>query len=258
MAPIVFEGIARREERSGHEAFLMSKFAGAIEETVHRKIIVDTRELRSSLPYVLYRHKFVLEPRTIDIGDYILTPTICIERKSTADLISSLNSGRLYTQVEQMSRKYETCILLIEFDENKPFSLLPGNDIRSEISIADVASKLCLLLLHFRTLKIIWSPSLAATAEMFLDLKRDQPDPICQEEESSGRGAGTEPGDPTARDLLLSLPGVNQQNCYIIMKHVKNVRELCTRSRADLEDLLGVENARKLYTFLHEPIVLSK
>ena len=34
-------------------------------------------------------------PLTISIGDYIITPEMCVERKSLPDLISSFNSGRL-------------------------------------------------------------------------------------------------------------------------------------------------------------------
>lgn len=60
-----------------------------------RKIIVDTRDLRSSLPFLLHIYGFEIEPLTIPIGDYILSPTICVERKSLPDLIQSLNSGRL-------------------------------------------------------------------------------------------------------------------------------------------------------------------
>lgn len=59
----------------------------------------------------------------LQIGDYILTPDICVERKSISDLIGSLNSGRLYTQCIQMTRFYKKAILLIEFDQNKPFHL---------------------------------------------------------------------------------------------------------------------------------------
>ena len=60
-----------------------------------RKIIVDTRDLRSSLPFLLHLYGFEIEPLTIPIGDYILSPTVCVERKSLPDLIQSLNSGRL-------------------------------------------------------------------------------------------------------------------------------------------------------------------
>lgn len=60
-----------------------------------KRIIVDTRDLRSSLPFLLHLYGFEIEPLTIPIGDYILSPSICVERKSLPDLIQSLNSGRL-------------------------------------------------------------------------------------------------------------------------------------------------------------------
>lgn len=88
------------------------------------KIIVDMREFRSELPALIHRRGIEIEPVTISVGDYVLTSEICIERKSLSDLIQSLNSGRLYQQCVQMSRYYTKPMLLIEFDQNKPFQLL--------------------------------------------------------------------------------------------------------------------------------------
>lgn len=59
------------------------------------QVIVDVREFRSSLPSLLHGGGFDVTPLTISIGDYIITPEMCVERKSIADLISSFNSGRL-------------------------------------------------------------------------------------------------------------------------------------------------------------------
>lgn len=61
------------------------------------------------------------------VGDYILTPDICLERKSVSDLIQSLNSGRLYNQAQAMTRHYARPMLLIEFDKDKPFDLQVGH-----------------------------------------------------------------------------------------------------------------------------------
>ena len=48
---------------------------------------------------------------------------MCVERKSLNDLIESLSNGRLVNQVNSMCRYYKIPILLIEFDQNKPFIL---------------------------------------------------------------------------------------------------------------------------------------
>lgn len=75
----------------------MTSYNAAIKDPEFpRKIIVDTRDLRSSLPFLLYNYGFEIDPLTIPVGDYILSPSICVERKSLPDLIQSLNSGRLY------------------------------------------------------------------------------------------------------------------------------------------------------------------
>jgi DNA excision repair protein ERCC-4 len=87
------------------------------------KVIVDMREFRSELPSMLHKRGFQIEPVTLEVADYVLTPTICVERKSINDLIESLSNGRLYNQCNAMSRSYKTPILLIEFDRNKPFQL---------------------------------------------------------------------------------------------------------------------------------------
>lgn len=61
----------------------------------HPRIIVDMREFRSSLPSMLHAASIQVIPCTLQVGDYILTPDICVERKSLTDLVQSLNSGRL-------------------------------------------------------------------------------------------------------------------------------------------------------------------
>jgi DNA excision repair protein ERCC-4 len=58
-------------------------------------VTVDLREFRSSLPPILYAEGIQIMPYTLQVGDYILSPDMCVERKSVADLIQSFNSGRL-------------------------------------------------------------------------------------------------------------------------------------------------------------------
>lgn len=87
------------------------------------KVIVDMREFRSELPSFIWKRGIDIEPVTLEVGDYILTPEICIERKSVSDLIGSLNNGRLYQQATQMTRFYKQPMLLIEFDQKQNFHL---------------------------------------------------------------------------------------------------------------------------------------
>lgn len=88
-----------------------------------KSVVVDSREFRSALPFALFDINLEVVPCTLEVGDYVLSPTICVERKSISDLVSSFKSGRLYTQCEAMSSHYKQPILLIEFDPQKCFSL---------------------------------------------------------------------------------------------------------------------------------------
>lgn len=85
-----------------------------LEQSSLGKIIVDTRDLRSALPFVLYRAEFKVIPATIEVGDYILSKDICIERKSVPDLISSLQCGRLFTQLQSMTALYKRSVDLVQ------------------------------------------------------------------------------------------------------------------------------------------------
>ncbi|KAK4690424.1 DNA excision repair protein ERCC-4, partial [Lecanoromycetidae sp. Uapishka_2] len=128
------------------------------------RIVVDVREFRSSLPSLLHGRSNIVVPCLLTVGDYVLTPNICIERKSVRDLISSFKNGRLFNQAETMLQHYKHPMLLIEFDQNKSFTLDTfGTDHTTSLIKADnpqdLQSKLALLTLAFPRLKIIWSSS---------------------------------------------------------------------------------------------------
>ncbi|XP_075974151.1 DNA repair endonuclease XPF mei-9 isoform X2 [Anticarsia gemmatalis] len=199
-------------------------------------VIVDMREFRSDLPALLHKKGINIEPVTIAIGDYILTPDICVERKSISDLIGSLNSGRLYTQCTQMCRNYSRPILLIEFDQNKPFNLQGHFVAATDTSGADIQQKLQLLTIHFPRLKLVWSPSPYATAELFYELKQGRKNPNVEE-------ALALSGDNTADDMFYErynilvhdfvqkLPGVNSKNLPRIMDRGVSLDHLISLSQ---------------------------
>ncbi|XP_029432485.1 DNA repair endonuclease XPF isoform X2 [Rhinatrema bivittatum] len=232
------------------------KAGGQEQRAVQQTIIVDMREFRSELPSLIHRRGIDIEPVTLEVGDYILTPDICVERKSVSDLIGSLNNGRLYTQCISMSRYYKRPILLIEFDPNKSFSLTSRASIHQEISVNDITSKLTLLTLHFPRLRILWCPSPHATAELFEELKQNRLQPDAAVAVAVTADSDTVPEsscyNPGPQDFLLKMPGVNAKNCRALMNHVKSIAELTTLSQNQLSEILGnVQSAKQLYDFIH-------
>ncbi|KAG1143281.1 hypothetical protein G6F37_006756 [Rhizopus arrhizus] len=224
-------------------------------------ITVDMREFRNVLPPILYARGIKIEPCTLQVGDYILSPEMCVERKSISDLIQSLNSGRLYTQCESMSLYYKIPILLIEFDQSKSFTLQGVSDLRDNIRLQDITSKLVVLTLTFPKLRIIWSSSPHETASIFEDLKKAEEEPNSEKAASIGAEEG-ESGETihnmTPQDVLRSMPGINSSNYKLIINKVNNLEELAKMSSREISKIIGEECGQKLYQFLQFNVQLKE
>ncbi|KAI4233380.1 MAG: hypothetical protein L6R40_007106 [Gallowayella cf. fulva] len=229
------------------------------------RVVVDVREFRSSLPSLLHGRSMVVVPCMLTVGDYVLTPTICIERKSVRDLISSFKNGRLFNQAETMLQHYKHPMLLIEFDQNKSFTLDPFADNSFEKSIKraddsrDLQSKIVLLTIAFPRLKIIWSSSPYQTAEIFAELKnkQDEPDPI--KAVQVGLGMGEDPYEQqsfntTPQDMLRAVPGVTAKNVMRLILEVGDLREVSNLGEDELDEMVGKEAGRQVYRFFNRSV----
>lgn len=227
------------------------------------RVVVDVREFRSSLPSLLHGRNMIIVPCMLTVGDYVLTPGICIERKSVSDLISSLNNGRLYNQAETMLQHYKNPMLLIEFDQNKSFTLEPFADLSSgpgasALQAQDVQSKIVLLTLAFPRLRIIWSSSPYQTAEIFEELKKqqDEPDPIraVQIGLEEGETADQRLFNQLPQDMLRAVPGVTEKNLSRITLEVQNIWELANMEEDNISVLVGKEAGRQIWRFFNRNV----
>ncbi|KAG0501147.1 hypothetical protein HPP92_001219 [Vanilla planifolia] len=219
------------------------------------RVIVDMREFMSSLPNVLHQKGMKVVPVTLDVGDYVLSPLVCVERKSISDLFQSFASGRLYHQVETMVRYYRIPVLLIEFSQDKSFSFQPSNDLGDDISPTSIISKLSLLVLHFPRLRLVWSRSVHATAEIFVSLKSNQDEP--DEAKATRVGVPSEDGiiendvraanyNTAAIEFLRRLPGVTDSIYRSLMDGCKNLAELAVLPVERLAELMGGQKPAKM------------
>mmetsp|Transcript_18847 Transcript_18847/g.31436 ORF Transcript_18847/g.31436 Transcript_18847/m.31436 type:complete len:475 (+) Transcript_18847:1828-3252(+) len=230
------------------------------------RVVVDIREFGSSLPSLLHLHHIEIFPVTLLVGDFILSPQICVERKGISDLFQSFASGRLYSQAEAMCRYYDLPCLLVEFSESNSFSLQSQTDIPSDIHTSNICSKMSLLALAFPNLRFLWSRNPHATVDIFKTLKHnfeeadvDRAIQVGSDGTTVGSGVGdTDLGDSTAdnihmtvNDILLALPGVNIQNCRKVTDNVECIADLSTLSVERLTPLIGPANARKLFAFFN-------
>ncbi|KAH9251060.1 hypothetical protein BASA81_011120 [Batrachochytrium salamandrivorans] len=216
------------------------------------KVVVDLREFNAILLNVLDLAGFELDPRTLQVGDYILSPDICLERKSIPDLVSSFNDGRLLHQCQLMTRHYKKPVLLLEFPENGPFRL----------NSPQLASRLVLLCLHFPHLGVVWAKNVRCAVDLFAEMQRNQLPPNGDKAEAvlAADSAAIKPSNEVdnhqAFDLLLQLPGVTRENAYRVARNANSLADLCKLSLKQLvENVFGEEdkpNAKLLFDFLQQ------
>ena len=257
-------------------------------------VVVDVREFRSALPSLLHGRNMVVLPCQITVGDYVLSPDICVERKSVRDLISSLKNGRLYNQAETMLQHYKYPVLLIEFDQNKAFtfdaftsssvptSFIPDN--ATAFSAPSFASGnlinpsnprsaqhlLVLLTLAFPRLKIIWSSSPYQTAEIFEELKKNNPEPdpmravqigldfdiSMAESDSSHAATGIQHRtfNQLPQDMLRAVPGVSPKVLERLILETGNIHQIANMEVNELEPLVGREVGRSIVRFFRRSV----
>ncbi|MCK5560780.1 MAG: DEAD/DEAH box helicase, partial [Thermoplasmata archaeon] len=77
-------------------------------------IIVDHREFSSNVVRRLAELEILIKPEQLNVGDYILSERVGVERKYTTDFLSSLIDGRLFEQLKRLKAAYVRPILIIE------------------------------------------------------------------------------------------------------------------------------------------------
>ncbi|OAA62497.1 DNA repair nuclease, XPF-type/Helicase [Niveomyces insectorum RCEF 264] len=240
------------------------------------RVVVDVREFRSSLPSLLHGRAMVVVPCMLTVGDYVLSPHICVERKSVSDLISSFRDGRLFSQCEAMFQHYRDPMLLIEFDQNKSFTLEPFADYSSSASTlhsssaaaaaaamataaTDLQSKIVLLTLAFPRLRILWASSPYETAEIFERLKAQEPEPDPVAAVRAGLDpharADDQPFNTEPQEMLAAVPGVTPKNIHRLLATTESIAAVATMDAAALEPLVGREAARQIEGFFKKDIL---
>ena len=257
----------------------------AIVETwyVRKQVIaIDSREFWSQIPHYIYQAGFWVIPIQLQIGDYILSDSIAIERKSVSsgDFHNSLCSGRLLTQTSKMTKFFKQPILLIEFDESIPFQL-KERELKSlcedDISIASIYTKLFVLVLNFPSLNLLWSETPLNTVQMFKSLKAGWNNPDLDKISKIGKLSNSNKEDDqgeSAIDIiqndsqeeedlhganssylfLSGLPGVFSDNIERIIWNISSLKDLWAKTENEIEVMIGTNNARKLHSFLHNKI----
>lgn len=131
----------------------------------------------------------------------------------------------------------------------------------SAVSNVDITQKLQLLTIHFPKLRLVWSPSPYATAQLFGELKQGKPEPDPMQAAALGSDESTRELESIADrmntniyDFLLKLPGITTRNIAKIMTKVKNLKELI---KMDMVKLKIFRKANDIHSLIQFEFYLS-
>jgi len=77
-------------------------------------IYVDERERSSEVPKILAARGASIVFKVLEVGDYVVSERVGIERKSASDFIRSIVDGRLFDQASRLKKAFEKPVIVVE------------------------------------------------------------------------------------------------------------------------------------------------
>jgi len=191
-------------------------------------ILVDTREFNSPVVRELSRMGYTIRSELLEIGDYILSDRVCVERKTVEDFLVSLKDGRLFQQMSTMKRAFLRPVVIIEGK-----GLFESGGINPASIYGAIAS-----IISDYGIPIIQSKDAVETASLLSAMsKREYAEsrPLPTRVDIGASEIGR-------RQLFLveGLPGVSAVLARRLLEHFGSVRAVMTASEEELMQVKGV------------------
>ena len=202
------------------------------------KIVVDSRELRSNVAKKLYELGVEIQSEPLEVGDFLLSDEVAVERKTVDDFLQSIIDGRLFSQLSHMVTCFAKPIVIIEGEEDiYTLRQIHPNAIRAAIAAIAV---------DFRV-PIISSQSEEETALFLYTIaKREQTE---KNKSVNIRGEKKPLSDKFLQEYLVAgLPGIGIGIARNMLKHFKTVEKVFTANEKELEavEKIGKLKAKKI------------
>ena len=209
------------------------------------RIYADVREEKSGIPAILEASGLIVIRKQLPMGDYIISDSIVVERKSAYDFARSLFDGRLFEQARRMSESYPMVVYVVEGD--------PGRIRRYAGRQKQLYSAMAALTLDYDA-RILISSGPQATAEIIKALAR----------RIQGQAGGRlvihkkprlEDVEAWQLYVVQSFPQVGPKTAEKILEHFGTVERFCRATMAELSKIpgLGEKKAEAIRRILITP-----
>jgi len=193
------------------------------------KIVVDHREYRSNVVKNLAVKGISVEPQQLDVGDYVLSTRIGVERKSVDDFLESLINGKLFKQVSQLREAYSRPVLILEGE-----NLLTKRNINHNAIFGSLAS----ISVDFG-IPVLTTKDASETADLLhVIAKREQRE---DKKDVAVRGEKTQMSLKERQQFLVEgLPNVSAVIAKRLLSHFGSIKDITNASEQELMDVNGV------------------
>jgi len=218
------------------------------EKKVDDKIIIfaDSREQASNINKELFSHDDVkLITKALDIGDYVLSKDVCVERKTIEDFLNSMIDGRLFTQLNNLRQNYTKPLVILEGNTTELFTL-------RNIHKNSVLGALTSIALDYQV-PILNSKDSTETAQMlYVIAKREQKTNNKEVRIRVGRKGLTL--SEQQRFIVEGFPSVGPLLAKSLLEKFGSIKEIVDATDKDLQELenLGKKKAKLIQKVLRE------
>jgi Fanconi anemia group M protein len=198
-------------------------------EDDHIKLIVDSRELPTAVARELTRLDVEISGESLEIGDYIASEDVAVERKESGDFIQSLIDGRLFVQLSALRSAYRRPVLIIEGEQI--IGLRAVNPASIYGALASIAIRI--------QVPILWTRNAEETANVLYRIAHmEQVDSKKPLRTRAGDAKGT---DAEALEYILSgFPGVDTVTSRAILSEFGTLESIFSAEQKDLQKVKGV------------------
>ncbi|MBN2127073.1 MAG: DEAD/DEAH box helicase family protein [Candidatus Diapherotrites archaeon] len=221
----------------------LTKYTEEIKNKI--EIYVDARERNSKVSELLEEMGCLIKVKQMEIGDYILSDDVVVERKTVEDFLTSLLDGRLFSQAIKMNENYSMPLYLVEGRMEDLFNL---RNIHKNALIGALTS----LALNYRT-SVFFVSGAKETAEfLYVIAKREQFKEDKEIRLRIGRKGIT--SAEQQRFIVESFPMIGPQAAINLLKEFKSVKNIVNATEKELQktELLGKKKAETIKKLLEK------
>ncbi len=202
-------------------------------------VVVDSRELQSEVVKELALMPDVkVSVFRLEVGDFVLSDRVAVERKTVEDLAASLIDGRIFEQIHRLREVYETPILLIEGKD--PYR--PSRRGVNPKSLMGLVSSLALM-----GVPVLWAKDHRDTAQILrLIARREQ---LERKRRVTLKSAPSRSLSEDMERVLSSIPGVGPETARKLLKKFGSLIDVFNADRDQLMEVKGI--GRKLADFIY-------